>query len=216
MKSNIIASSSSGNAILLENGILLDCGVSYNKIKTYLKDIKAIFISHLWLHLDHCKDSTIKKIAFEYPNIKFITNQVNTKHLVDLGINKKNIFGLKLDTWYNIGICKIRLEYLIHDKPNCALKINQNGYKLIYIVDTGSVDHINALNYNYAFIESNYLNDEELDKKIEQDKLENRFSHYERVKKTHLSQLQAINWLQKNNINNYTFIHEHKEKGKGK
>ncbi len=47
MKSNIIASSSSGNAILLENGILLDCGVSYNKIKPYLKDIKAIFISHL-------------------------------------------------------------------------------------------------------------------------------------------------------------------------
>ena len=214
MKNNIIASSSSGNAILLENGILLDCGVSYNKIKTYLKDIKAIFISHLWLHLDHCKDSTIKKIAFEYPNIKFITNQVNTKHLVDLGVNKKNIFGLKLDTWYNIGICKIRLEYLIHDKPNCTLKINQNGYKLIYIVDTGSIDHIKAKNYNYAFIEANYETDEELDKKIQEAHEKDEFTYLERVKKTHLSQLQAINWLQENNILNYEFIHEHKEREK--
>lgn len=47
MKNNIIASGSSGNAIILENGICLDMGVSYKKIKPYLKDIKVIFISHL-------------------------------------------------------------------------------------------------------------------------------------------------------------------------
>ena len=90
MKNNVIASSSAGNAILLGNGILLDCGIPYSKIKPYLKNIKAIFISHLWLHLDHCKDSTIKKIAFEYPNIKFIINEVNATHLVEIGVNKRN------------------------------------------------------------------------------------------------------------------------------
>ena len=47
MKNIVIASSSAGNAILLENGILLDCGIPYRKIKPYLKNIKAIFISHL-------------------------------------------------------------------------------------------------------------------------------------------------------------------------
>lgn len=212
MKNNVIASSSAGNAILLENGILLDCGIPYSKIKPYLKNIKAIFISHLWLHLDHCKDSTIKKIAFEYPNIKFITNEVNTTHLVEIGVNKKNIFALKLEKWYDIGICKVRLDYLIHDKPNCSLKINQNGYKLIYIVDTSSVDHIEAKDYDFAYIEGNYLDDEELNKKIEQDKLENKYSHYERVKNTHLSQLQALNFIQKNNIKDYCFIHQHKER----
>lgn len=213
MKNNVIASSSAGNAILLENGILLDCGIPYSKIKPYLKNIKAIFISHLWLHLDHCKDSTIKKIAFEYPNIKFITNEVNTTHLVEIGVNKKNIFALKLEKWYDIGICKVRLDYLIHDKPNCSLKINQNGYKLIYIVDTSSADHIEAKDYDFSYIEGNYLTEEELDKKIEQDKLNNKYSHYERVKKTHLSQLQALNFVQKNNIKNYEFIHQHINKG---
>lgn len=216
MKNNVIASSSAGNAILLENGILLDCGIPYSKIKPYLKNIKAIFISHLWLHLDHCKDSTIKKIAFEYPNIKFITNEVNTTHLVEIGVNKRNIFALKLEKWYDIGICKVRLDYLIHDKPNCSLKINQNGYKLIYIVDTSSVDHIEAKDYDFAYIEGNYLDDEELNKKIEQDKLNNKYSHYERVKRTHLSQLQALNFIQKNNIKNYEFIHQHINKGDDK
>lgn len=212
MKSNIVASGSSGNAIILENGICLDMGIPYKKIKPYLKNIKIIFISHLWLHLDHCLNSCVKKIALEKPNIKFITNQVNAPHLVELGVAKKNIFALELEKWYDIGLCKVRLEYLIHDKSNCALKIDQNGYKLIYIVDTASVDHIEAKDYDYALIEANYLDEEELDRKIEEDKLENRFSHYERVKNTHLSQLGAINWLQKNNIVNYTFIHEHKEK----
>lgn len=47
MKNNVIASSSAGNAILLGNGILLDCGIPYSKIKPYLINIKAIFISHL-------------------------------------------------------------------------------------------------------------------------------------------------------------------------
>lgn len=47
MDSEIIASGSSGNAILLENGILLDCGIPYKKIRQYLKDIKTIFISHV-------------------------------------------------------------------------------------------------------------------------------------------------------------------------
>jgi hypothetical protein len=210
VKSNIVASGSSGNAIILENGICLDMGIPYKKIKPYLKDIKIIFISHL--HSDHCLNSCIKKIALEKPNIKFITNQVNAPHLVELGVAKKNVFALELEKWYDIGLCKVRLEYLIHDKSNCALKIDQNGYKLIYIVDTASVDHIEAKDYDYALIEANYLDEEELNRKIEEDKLENRFSHYERVKNTHLSQLSAINWLQKNNIVNYTFIHEHKEK----
>ena len=110
----------------------------------------------------------------------------------------------------------MRLDYLIHDKPNCSLKINQNGYKLIYIVDTSSVDHIEAKDYDFAYIEGNYLDDEELNKKIEQDKLNNKYSHYERVKTTHLSQLQALNFIQKNNIKNYEFIHQHINKGDDK
>lgn len=46
MRFDIISSSSKGNAIIVEDILLLDCGVSYMKIKEKLKKIKIIFISH--------------------------------------------------------------------------------------------------------------------------------------------------------------------------
>lgn len=46
MRYNIINSNSKGNAIVLEDVILLDCGLSYARIKKHLNKIKLIFISH--------------------------------------------------------------------------------------------------------------------------------------------------------------------------
>ena len=37
MNYNVIATGSSGNATIIENTILLDCGVSFNKLKKYSK-----------------------------------------------------------------------------------------------------------------------------------------------------------------------------------
>lgn len=47
MNYQIIGTGSKGNCIILDKQIMLDCGVSYNSIKQYLKDIKVIFISHV-------------------------------------------------------------------------------------------------------------------------------------------------------------------------
>ena len=46
MSYEIISTGSKGNCIVVNNNILLDIGVPYKKIKSYLKDIKLIFISH--------------------------------------------------------------------------------------------------------------------------------------------------------------------------
>lgn len=46
MNYEIVNSGSDGNAIIINNYFLLDCGVSYKKIRDYLKQIKLIFISH--------------------------------------------------------------------------------------------------------------------------------------------------------------------------
>lgn len=213
MNINVIGSGSSGNCIIYEDKIMLDCGLSYSKIKQYLKNINIIFISHV--HTDHCLPSTIKKIAFEYPTIKFIVGFQNVDKLIEIGVNKKNIFALDLEKWYQIGKYKIRLDYLIHDVPNYSIKIKtEDNKKIIYIVDTSSVKHLEAKNYDYALIEANYLTNEELDNEIKKAKEEGKFTHLERVRETHLSQLDAFNWLQENNIDNYTFIHQHKEKRK--
>ncbi len=46
MPYEILNSGSDGNCILLNDNIMLDCGIPYKKIKPYLKNIKIIFISH--------------------------------------------------------------------------------------------------------------------------------------------------------------------------
>ena len=132
MKYNIIGSSSKGNAIIVEDKILLDCGVTYIKLKSYLKDIKLIFISHV--HKDHLLPSTIKKISYNYPTIKFLTGSVEVvKKLKELNVPSKNVFYIPNHFWYDIGIAKVKLELLEHDTPNYALLFEYKEDKAIEV-----------------------------------------------------------------------------------
>lgn len=210
MEYKIINSGSDGNSIIVNKYLMLDVGVNYCKLKKYLKDIKIIFTSHK--HHDHIMPSTVKKIAFEYPNIKFLTREENVETLVELGVNKKNIFVLKLNTWYDLGLFKARLEDLWHDVPNACLKFNIKGFKGIYVVDTSDVSHIKAKDYDFAFVEANYESDEILEQRIKEAEEKGEFTYLKRVKYTHLSELQAYNWVLENNIKNYCWIHQHKDK----
>lgn len=213
MEYEILATGSSGNCIILNKNIMLDCGIPYKQIKPYLKDIKLIFISHR--HSDHLNRVTIKKIAYNHPTIKFLVGFYLVDTLIERGVSKKNILTIDLEKWYDIGIAKVKLEALYHDVPNTALKMQIGNQKAIYIVDTNEVNHIEAKDYNLYLIEANYTDEEELENRIKQD-YENglSYSHYERVRKTHLSQQKAYNWLQKNmnKESSFVFLHEHKNK----
>lgn len=212
MKYEILGTGSSGNCVILDN-IMLDCGLPYKQVKPYLKGIKLIFISHK--HSDHLNKSTIKKIAYNNPHIMFLVAFYLVDLLLELGVPKKNILTIDLEKWYNIGIANVKLEPLFHDVPNVALKIQKSDKKAIYIVDTNSVEHIEAKNYNLYMIEANYIDEEELENRIKKDYESGlTYSHYERVQKTHLSQLKAYNWLQKNmsKESEFVFLHAHKDK----
>lgn len=164
---------------------------------------------------DHFNSTTIKQIAYDKPNIKFIVGHYLVCELLLCGVSKQNIIVLDTKKWYDIGIFKVRLDYLIHDVPNDCIHIEfKNGIKIFYATDTSTIDHIIAKNYDYYFVEANYDTDEEIDEKIRIAKENGEFTYLERVKKTHLSQLQAINWLDKNKNekSQYIFIHQHEEK----
>ena len=126
MKYEIIGSSSKGNCIIVEDVLMLDCGVTYVKIKKYLPKVKLIFISHD--HLDHLLPTTIKKIIFNFPKIKFVTGSVEVvKILNKIGAYNKNIYILDWGKKYNLGLLKVKLVYLYHDTPNYGLKWALNG-----------------------------------------------------------------------------------------
>ena len=211
MRYNIIGSSSDGNCIIIEDILMLDCGFSYYKIKPYLSKIKLIFISHS--HQDHLLPSTIKKIAYNYPVIKFLTgSEVVLEKLIECGVNKKNIYILKSDKKYDLGLLKIKLEELYHDTPNYALKWELNSKKCIYIIDTASVEHIKAKNYDLILIESNY-NEELLNKHIQEcidnGDNENKLYYLHRVPRVHLSDTQCNDFLIQNMGSNSNYVKLH-------
>ena len=209
----IIASSSNGNAYVYFENILLDIGVPFSKIKPYIQNIKYILLTHC--HTDHFNIKTLKKAIYENPNIRIICGWFLVERLVDNNIPKKNIFVLELDKTYIVGDYVITPVMAIHDVGNFGYLIqnSKTGFKVFHISDTSSVDHIEAKGCNLYAIEGNYETDDELREKIKQDEEQGKYSHYKRVFNTHLSQVQAINFLDRNNTNggDYIFIHQHKE-----
>lgn len=212
---NIISSSSGGNSYIYNKDIMLDVGVSFNKIKPYIKDIKLVLLTHI--HGDHLNKKTLKKILYERPTIKIICCFWLVDELVKVGINKKNIYVLELEKKYDLGKYIIEPVPALHDKPNCGYKITikENNYKIFHITDTNDVSHLEAKGFNFYGIEANYIDEEELENRIKKDYEDGlTYSHYERVQKTHLSQLKAYNWLQKNmsKESEFVFLHAHKDK----
>lgn len=160
--------------------------------------------------------ATVKQIAFNYPTIKYICN-IEDKELINklfrCGVRISNIYGLKQDREYSFGkVLVVKLQRLKHDVMNSACEIHLKGKSLIYITDTGSVENINAKGLDYYLIEANYKDEDELDRLIQEDYDKGRtFSHYERVRDTHLSEEKAIKFLKENMKEDsvFEFIHGH-------
>lgn len=206
MNYKIINSGSDGNGLIIEDTILIDCGVSFKKLNEYYKQFKIVLLTHC--HGDHFNKPTIKKLAHERPTLRFGCCEWLVEDLLKCGVNKKNIDVFKIGKIYSYGEFKVIPIKLYHDVPQCGYKLKIKGNKLIYATDTNKIEHIAAKNYDYYFIEGNYENEEELKERAVN-------SYYEsRVKETHLSKVQATEWLIKNMGNNskYIFMHEHKER----
>lgn len=214
MEYEIVSSGSNGNCLIIDKKIMIDIGVPYSKIEDKVDNIKVICITHG--HKDHLNITTIRKLKREHPNIKYICGDYLVPKLVsEAHLNKNSIFVLRLANWYDIGLLKVKIDLLYHDVPNVCYHIEYNGKKIFYATDTGRIDHIVAKNYDYYFLEANYDTDSELEEKIQEAQEKGEFSYLKRVKYTHLSQLQALNWLEENQGENssYIFMHKHKDRG---
>ena len=68
MNYKIISSCSTGNATIIKDIILIDCGVTFKRLEKYYKKLKLVLLTHI--HSDHLKKETIKKISTRKTNIK--------------------------------------------------------------------------------------------------------------------------------------------------
>lgn len=207
----IISSSSKGNAVII-NGVLIDCGVSFKKIKPYLSNLQAVCLTHK--HSDHFMASTIKTLAFEKPSLYFVCGEHMIEPLLDCNVRPQKIVTLKEGEKADFGTFCAEVVNLYHDVPNVAYKLNFGDLKVFYATDTSTLDGIVAKNYDLYLIEGNY-SEKELEERVEYKRFWGEYAYESRVVNTHLSIEQAKEWLKENAGENskHIFMHKHKNIG---
>lgn len=211
MNYKVISSCSTGNATIIKDIILIDCGVTFKKLEKDYKKLKLVLLTHI--HSDHFKKETIRKLAKERPTLRFACCEWLLEPLLECGVNRNNIDILQIGTKYDYKLFKIVPVKLYHDVPQCGYRVIFDNYKVIYMTDTNTVEGISAKNYNLYLIEANY-DEDEIQERIKQKQQECKFIYEFRAKENHLSKQQASEFLINNMGENseYVFMHEHIER----
>lgn len=204
MTYNIISTGSQGNCLILDNIIAVDMGVPFKAVRPYIKELQLILLTHA--HQDHFNRATINTIYENRPSIRFaVPPWLHYKQ-------SDNIDALALDTWYDYGIAKIKPFELFHDIDNCGWFIEYKGNRIIYATDTSRIDHVNAPNFDFYFIEANYIEDD-IKERIAAKEAAGEYVYEYRSMQTHLSKEKADAWLMENAGDNSVieYMHRHKE-----
>lgn len=89
MNYKIIATGSTGNAVFLNDYILIDCGVTFKALKYVYKQLQIVLLTHR--HIDHFKPTTIHKLSEERPTLRFGCCEWLVNDLVEAGVPKQSI-----------------------------------------------------------------------------------------------------------------------------
>lgn len=216
MTCNIIATGSTGNAVQLGKRILLDCGVPYKHLAPILSRVNLVLLTHI--HGDHFNPATIRQMAREHPLLRFGCCLWMVLPLVDCGVDVRRIdrYDPGFRYTYELFDGKFTVEpvRLSHDVQNCGYKITTPaGERAIYATDTGTMDGIEAKNFDLYLIEANH----DIDELLRRERLKKhhgKFSYEERAARTHLSKQQADDWLVSNMApySEVVYLHEHQER----
>lgn len=198
--------------MLLHDCILIDCGVAYKAVQELKSKIKLVLLTHI--HSDHFKKSTIKRLHFERPGLRFGCGEWLLEPLLDCGIPKGCIDVYQMGRRYSYGSFRVSPVAVYHDVPNCGYRIFAGREKAIYITDTVTLDGITAPAYDLYLIEANY-NEEEIKEKIREKRSDGKYAYELKAMERHLSERQCNNWLYENMGANseYIYLHRHIERG---
>lgn len=212
MNYKIISTGSQGNAIVLNEIILIDCGVPFKDLKDVYKDLRIVLLTHI--HGDHFNKTTIRKLAAERPTLRFACCSWLVSELLQCGVSVHNIDSLEIGRIYDYSAFKVSPVKLYHDVDNAGWRVFQNAEKAIYMTDTVTLEGITAKNYDLYLVEANYIT-EELEERIRSKEAAGEFVYEYRVRNVHLSKEKADEWLLENIGENSEaiYIHQHIEKG---
>lgn len=197
MIAKVLATGSSGNAVLYGGNILVDVGVPYRTISDYANDIRLVLLTHI--HGDHFNKSTIRRLAINRPTLRFACGEWLYDDLIECGVLARNIDVMGANEVYNYpGLCRISPFELYHDVPNFGWRIFfTDNYSIFHATDTFTLDGIEAVGYDLYAIEHNY-SEKHVFADIEHDKSMGKYAYQEDAIKVHLSFERAQEFFEQN------------------
>lgn len=214
MNVKVIQSGSDGNCTVVEYAVALDMGVPFYKISPFSKLLKVVFIGHE--HGDHFKTTTIKNLAQMRPMLRFCCGEFLVPKLLFAGVRMRNIDIMHPGKVLDYGDFKIEPIELYHDVPTYGCKLYFGDKKLCYIVDTGSLEGIEAKGFDYYLVEANHMT-ADIEERANEKISVGEYAYEIRAAENHLSYEQTMDWLTEQMGTNSLWIpmHRHVTRGGG-
>ncbi|WP_454999822.1 MBL fold metallo-hydrolase [Capnocytophaga gingivalis] len=202
----VINSGSEGNAVIYNNAIMVDCGVSLKALQEVKRSLKIVLLTHK--HSDHLKIRTLQRLQAERPTLRVACGDFLLEELPCI----KNIDVLQVGKIYDYGAFKVSPVKLYHDVPNFGWRIFlPNGQKIFHATDTVHLEGITAKGYDLYAIEHNYC-EEYIQQAIEEARANGEYTHAYGNINTHLSIQQARAFIEANRKESSEVLELHKSR----
>ena len=202
----VISSGSEGNAVIYNNAIMVDCGVSLKALEAVKRSLKIVLLTHK--HSDHLKIRTLQRLQAERPTLRVACGDFLLDELPCI----KNIDVLQVGKIYDYGSFKVSPVKLYHDVPNFGWRIFlPNGQKIFHATDTVHLEGITAKGYDLYAIEHNYC-EEYIQQAIEEARANGEYTHAYGNINTHLSIQQARAFIEANRKESSEVLELHKSR----
>lgn len=202
----VISSGSEGNAVIYNNAIMVDCGVSLKALSEVKRSLKIVLLTHK--HSDHLKIRTLQRLQAERPTLRVACGDFLLEELPCI----KNIDVLQVGKIYDYGAFKVSPIKLYHDVPNFGWRIFlPNGQKIFHATDTVHLEGITAKGYDLYAIEHNYC-EEYIQQAIEEARANGEYTHAYSNINTHLSIQQARAFIEENRKESSEVLELHKSR----
>jgi hypothetical protein len=223
MTYEIISTGSKGNAVVLDGVILVDCGVSWKKLRPYAQKLRLVLLTHV--HGDHFKPATVRALHRERPGIRWCCCPWMVEPLLEAGVSKRVIDVAEpgIGNAYDFG--SVVAEETPHNVPNCAWliwllkggaareRLMDEIERVFYATDAANLDDVQAPGYDWYFIEANH-GEAEIEARIAAKLEAGEFAYEAAARENHMSEEQAMAWLKENMGPNsrYVLLHQHEDK----
>ena len=206
IQAKVISSGSEGNAVIYNNAIMVDCGVSLKALQEVKRSLKIVLLTHK--HSDHLKIRTLQRLQAERPTLRVACGDFLLEELPCI----KNIDVLQVGKIYDYGAFKVSPVKLYHDVPNFGWRIFlPNGQKIFHATDTVHLEGITAKGYDLYAIEHNYC-EEYIQQAIEEARANGEYTHAYGNINTHLSIQQARAFIEANRKESSEVLELHKSR----